>query len=174
LPSDDPAIGERVKLGDLAFDRNAAGNPGTGHTANSHDLISASINDLGRVDLIVAESGPKALGPFTNPFVTNIWPDFGRGGVIDPNDVRIERAAPDAFGRVYLGVGPLLMREPGPPLCPVLLLATSHDQRRENGLIEDEEDQQYEPRNDSPRKHEYHACGQKERPEEGIEAHAKR
>jgi len=64
---------------------------------------------------------------------------------------------------------------PGPPLfCPVFLLATSHDQRRENGLIEDEEHQQYEPRNDSPCKHEYHAHGDKERPEEGIEAHAKR
>ena len=63
---------------------------------------------------------------------------------------------------------------PGTPLWPVLLLATSHDQRRENGLIEDEEHQQYEPRDDSPCKHEYHACGQKERPEEGIEAQAKR
>ena len=60
------------------------------------------------------------------------------------------------------------------PLRPVLLLDASHDQRREDGLIEDEEHQQHEPRNDSPCDHEYHACGHEERPEEGIEAHAKR
>ena len=60
------------------------------------------------------------------------------------------------------------------PLVPLLLLMTSHDQGRENGLIEDEEDQHDEPRNHGPCKQEHHAERHGERPEPEVETHAKR
>jgi hypothetical protein len=63
---------------------------------------------------------------------------------------------------------------PGLPLGSVLLLITSHDQRRENGLIEDEEDQHDEPRNHGSCKQEHHAGRHEERPEPEVETHPKR
>jgi hypothetical protein len=91
LRSDDPAIDECEKRANVALDRNAAGRPHADNTTINHHLISARIDDLVHAGFIVAERGPKARSPFTNPFVTDVWPRLGRGGVVDEDNVRIEQ-----------------------------------------------------------------------------------
>jgi hypothetical protein len=38
----------------------------------------------------VPERGPPGFRPFVNPLVAEIWPRLWSGGVIEPDNVRIE------------------------------------------------------------------------------------